>query len=77
MAINYADLRIKFKYRGPEKDPAGRYEKIQKRVLTLARYIVAHTPESHEQSLALMHLQQAMFYANAAIAQKGEENGDQ
>lgn len=70
MGINYAELRLRFNHHKPKKGQAGRYEKIRSRALTLARYIVAHTPESREQSLALTHLEQAVFYANAAIARR-------
>jgi len=35
---------------------------------SLAFFIVKNTPPSREQSLALTHLEEAIFYANAAIA---------
>lgn len=35
---------------------------------SLAETIVKTTPESREQSLAITHLEEAVFWANAAIA---------
>jgi hypothetical protein len=42
----------------------------------LAYHIKAETPASREQSLALTHLEDAVFWANAAIARhEGELKG--
>ncbi len=36
--------------------------------MKLAQYVLALTPESREQSLAVTKLEEAMMWANAAIA---------
>ena len=44
------------------------YEKIRAEAKKFAYLIVELTPESREQSLALTHLEDAVFCANASIA---------
>lgn len=59
-----------FTYHPPiaEKQQAEKYEDLRDKFKTLAYEIVNNTPPSREQSLALTNLEQAMFWANAAIA---------
>ena len=62
------DLKNRFTYHAPKNDQPARYVKIRDKALELAEMIVAETPESREQSLAIMSLEQATFWANAGIA---------
>ena len=62
------DLHNRFTYHAPKDGQAVRYEAIRGELLAVARYIVRQTPASREQSLALTKLEEAMFWANAAIA---------
>jgi len=57
-----------FTYHAPQGNQAERYTTLRSEALSLAKTIVGLTPESREQSLAITHLEQAIFWANAAIA---------
>lgn len=57
-----------FTYHSPNPEQAERYVLIRDLIKSLAYNIVNHTPESREQALAITNLEQAMFWANAAIA---------
>ena len=57
-----------FTYYPPKDDQSNRYVILRKTAKELAYMIVKNTPPSREQSLALTHLEEAIFYANAAIA---------
>jgi hypothetical protein len=63
-----ADLQNRFSYHAPKGDQAERYEHIRAEALRYARLINENTPASREQSLALTHLEDAVMWANAAIA---------
>ena len=57
-----------YRYHEPKHDQPGRYSIIRDRAKSLARIIDENTPASREQSLALTKLEEAVFWANAAIA---------
>ena len=57
-----------FVYHAPHGDQPARYANLRADAKKFAEYIVDNTPESREQSLALTNLEQAVFWANAAIA---------
>lgn len=57
-----------FTYHAPKGDQAERYVKLREKAKEYALLIVELTPASREQSLALTHLENATFYANASIA---------
>ena len=57
-----------FIYHPPKGDQQERYVKLRENAKFLAHLIVESTPASREQSLALTYLENAVFYANAAIA---------
>ena len=57
-----------FIYHAPHGDQVERYAAIRAHLLESAKFIVANTPASREQSLALTSLEEAMFWANASIA---------
>jgi hypothetical protein len=62
------DLVNRFTYHPPKNDQTERYESIRHEALRLAHHINERTPPSREQSLALTHLEDAVMWANAAIA---------
>ena len=62
------DLKKRFTYHPPKGDQRVRYENLRRRVELLARRIMEETPACREQSLALTKLEEAVFWANAAIA---------
>ncbi len=62
------NLANRYTYHAPQANQLPRYELIRAACLTLAELIVANTPPSREQAVALTHLDGVMFNANAAIA---------
>jgi len=60
-----------FTYHAPKEDQRPRYESIRDQVHEVAKYLLANTPPGREQSLALTKLEEAVMWANAAIA-RGE-----
>jgi hypothetical protein len=62
------DLKNRFTYHPPKLDQANRYEIIRDRTYELASFIDAKVPDSREKSLAMTHLEDAVMWANAAIA---------
>lgn len=63
-----AELERRFTYHAPKEDQPARYTGIRNRARELAELIVQYTPSSREQSLALTKLEEAVMWANAAIA---------
>jgi hypothetical protein len=57
-----------FTYHPPKGNQAARYEHIRSEAKVLATQLCDACPESRELSLALTNLEQAVFWANAAIA---------
>lgn len=68
--MDQAELQRRFTYHAPKDDQAGRYVRIRDEARSLAGTIVEATPESREQSLAITALEEAVFWANAAIARR-------
>jgi hypothetical protein len=57
-----------FTYHSPISGQPERYTALREQAKELAYRIAAYTPASREQSLALTKLEEAIFWANAAIA---------
>ncbi|MCR4341007.1 MAG: hypothetical protein NUW01_14090 [Gemmatimonadaceae bacterium] len=57
-----------FTYHPPKEGQPERYVEIRDAARVLAHTIVELTPVSHEQSVALTHLDAVVMNANAAIA---------
>jgi hypothetical protein len=68
MPLTEKDLANRFMYHPPKDGQAATYEAIRDYAHDFARYLVEVTPESREQSLAITHLEEAVFWANASIA---------
>ena len=68
MATQY-DIENRFTFH-PAKSPteAELYEQIRYGVKQIALFINNNVPETREMSLSLTHLEEAVFWANAAIA---------
>jgi hypothetical protein len=62
------DLGRRFTHHRPVRKQPERYQKIRDKVFELSVLIAEMTPVSREQSLAFTHLEEAVFWANAAIA---------
>ncbi|MBE2178890.1 MAG: hypothetical protein IAE97_00255 [Chthoniobacterales bacterium] len=61
-------MENRFTYHPPKPGQPQRYEALRQRAKELATLIMETTPASREQSSALTNLEQAIFWANAAIA---------
>lgn len=55
-------------YHQPFGNQAERYGDIREEAKQFAYFLCARAPQSRELSLALTHIEEAVFYANAAIA---------
>ena len=61
-------IETAFTYHAPNADQQPRYAQIRDQAKELAVLIAKETPSSREQSLALTNLEEAVMWANAAIA---------
>jgi hypothetical protein len=64
----WADLKRRFTYQAPIAGQPERYQEIRKAAFELAHLIGVQCPPSREKSLAITNLEQAVMWANAAIA---------
>jgi hypothetical protein len=70
------ELAIRFMYHPPKELPKGqhtqqsRYEQLRKEAGLLAGTINNYCPESREKSLAITKIEEAVFWANSAIARR-------
>lgn len=62
-----ADLDNRFTYHAPDDATVELHQNIRNNCLALAKEIDS-VPDGREKSLALTRLEEAMFWANAAIA---------
>ena len=62
------DIEKNFTYHAPSPDQANRYETIRLFCKRAAEIIDSRCPESREKSLAMTKLEEAVMWANAAIA---------
>lgn len=69
-AKDAAELDIRFVYHSPKNDQPQRYVQLRGEAKLLAQTILRNCPESRERSLALTNLEEAIFWANAAIARR-------
>lgn len=63
-----SDLENRFTYHPPKGDQPDRYDHIRRNAKMLASIFEDYCPESREKSLAMTNLEQAVMWANAAIA---------
>lgn len=69
--ITKGDIDLRFNYHKPDEEKALTHQAIRDDYKALAELVVDQTPEGREQSLALTHLEESMFWANAAVARLG------
>jgi hypothetical protein len=63
-----ADLHNRFTYHPPRDGQSVRYGALRNRARELAEHINRECPESREKLLAVTHPEEAVMWANAAIA---------
>ena len=66
--MDYADLINRFTFHPASAEQGARYDIIRKGGLSFAEDIKALAPDSRELSLAVTKIEEAVFWANAAIA---------
>lgn len=64
------ELEKRFTYHAPKGDQAHRYETIRQEAKFFAERLEDLCPDSREKSLAFTNLEQAVMWANAAIARR-------
>ena len=67
------DLNTRFTYHKPFGNQPERYESIRGLALEFADILLNKCPDSRELSLAITKIEEAVFWANAAIARHEEE----
>ena len=68
-----AELNNRFDYHPPKSTAiADTHAAVRAKVKTLALWIDRNTPEGREQALAITKLEEALFWANAAIARQSD-----
>jgi hypothetical protein len=68
MPISKQEISNLFTYQAPREEHISKYEAIRNYAKFLAELIVDKTPDCREQRLALANIEQAVMWANAAIA---------
>lgn len=66
-----ADVINRFTYHPPRPGQPEVYEALRGQARALALSVVSLVPVGREQALALTHLEQAIFWANAGVARSG------
>ena len=77
ITLTLTDLKKRFTYHKPDDSKMrgglaqqSRYELLREQALALATSILHLTPKSREQSLAFTKLEEAIMWANSAIARR-------
>ena len=60
----FLELQNRFTYHPPIANQGQRYEEIRAKAFELAEFIMRRCPDSRELSLAMTHLEEAVFWAN-------------
>lgn len=66
--MDLAELRNRFEYHKPDLLKVGKHEEIRGQIGLTAEILADFLPEGREKSLAITKLEEAMFWANAALA---------
>lgn len=66
--MDSADLSNRFTYHPPKNEQSVRYSAIRGMAYDFAEFLNQQCPDSREKSLAITHLEDAVMWANAAIA---------
>jgi hypothetical protein len=66
--MEQTDIDKRFTYHAPKPGQPARYELIRSEARKLAVVMNDMVPDSREKSLAITHLEDAVMWANAAIA---------
>lgn len=70
--IDYAELDRTFGHHAPDADDITCHEAVRAAARQMAVRVIQVAPHTRERSIALRKIEEAMFWANAAIARDGE-----
>ena len=73
--MNRAELETRFTYHAPKGNQAEIYGTIRSKAHQLAFELQEFCPESRELALAITKIEEAVFWANAAIARRSNTGG--
>ncbi len=65
-------IKDRFSYHSPSGNQPTHYATIRQQAMNLAMTIINVVPDSREQSLAITKLEEAVMWANKAIALEGK-----
>jgi hypothetical protein len=65
------DIANRFTYHAPTPDKVRQHERVRSYLRQMAEEFNQTLPEGREKSLVITHLEEAAFWANAAIARTG------
>jgi hypothetical protein len=68
--ISPEELQTRFTYHPPKPGQTEAYQELRDKAYELAQLFAGLCPESRELALAHTNLEQAVFWANAAIARR-------
>jgi hypothetical protein len=71
MDIDRDEIRRRFTYYPPNPERANAHKNVRDSIGTAAAELADLLPAGREKSLAITALEEAMFWANAAIARQG------
>lgn len=66
------DIENIFKYHAPKPDQIGKYQAIRDGAKAFADILIANTPPSADQTVAVRKLRECVMTANASIALEGK-----
>ena len=75
MEVN--DIRTRFTYHAPDPAKAAKHQSIRQMLMNAAHNLNDMLADGREKSLAVTHLEEAMFWANAALARTPNTEGTQ
>ena len=68
MTIDYAALDERFKHHPPDEDRAALHDAMRDMGRSATLHVLQCAPDSRERALALTKIEEAVMWANAAIA---------
>lgn len=71
--LDRAEIEKRFTHHPPRENQIRRYEFVRKLAKRIATFLTEVCPPSRELALAMTNLEQAVFWANAAIARNEDE----
>lgn len=71
--MEYKDIEKRFTYHKPKENDAFKLVIIREDAKYFADIINSYVPEGREKSLAITKLEEAVMWANAGIARKGDK----